>query len=163
MKFKNFQLEKSAYRFQDAREIHAELEQIEASLPVIQSGGLVNLLVLHASKSQNSQKYGWFLKLYFIKPESVNTEEVKINLSATITKTTENDSDQDEPVSTEDVPEIMKNRLIYRSRACSLRRKIQNLVTARDFDGLLALHKLIYDLDAEMPEDDLEPAQLGCS
>ena len=97
----------------------------------------------------------------FIKPESVNTEEVKINLSATITKTTENDeSQEEEPISTEDVPEIMKNRLIYRQRACSLRRKIQNLVTARDFDGLLSLHKLIYDLDAEMPEDDTEPAQL---
>ena len=109
----------------------------------------------------------WFSKDFYsvgaiINPKSVNTEEVKINLSATITKTTENDESEEDPISTEEVPEIMKNRLVYRKRACSLRRKIQNLVTARNFDGLLALHKLIYDLEAEMPEDDLEPAQLGC-
>ena len=127
-----------------------------------QVGLLISLFYTHRSP-RTLRSTADFLNFFFIKPKSVNTEEVKINLSATITKTTENDSDQDEPVSTEDVPEIMKNRLIYRSRACSLRRKIQNLVTARDFDGLLALHKLIYDLDAEMPEDDLEPAQLGCS
>ena len=88
---------------------------------------------------------------------SVNTEEVKINLSATITKTQSDAEEDAEETEDVDIDEVMKNRLIYRSRACSLRRKIQNLVTARDFDGLLALHKLIYNLDAEMPEDDSEP------
>ena len=92
----------------------------------------------------------------------MNTEELKINLSATITKTNAEDerkeAAEEEKEDEIDVSEIMKNRLIYRQRACSLRRKIQNLVTARDFDGMLQLHKLIYDLEAPMPEDDVEPA-----
>ena len=94
----------------------------------------------------------------------VNTEELKINLSATITKTNAEEDDKTEKEEEKeeeervDVEEIMKNRLIYRQRACSLRRKIQNLVTARDFDGMLQLHKLIYDLEAPMPDDDSEPA-----
>ena len=41
----------------------------------------------------------------------------------------------------------MKERVIYLRRTCKMRRKIQNLVDNDDFDGLLKLHKQIYDLN----------------
>ena len=44
-------------------------------------------------------------------------------------------------------------------RACSVRRRIQNLVDLGDFDGLLQLHKDIYDVERELPPDDKTPTQ----
>ena len=38
-----------------------------------------------------------------------------------------------------------------------MRRKIQNLVDARDFDALLELHELLFDLSRDLPDDDTTP------
>ena len=38
-----------------------------------------------------------------------------------------------------------------------MRRKIQNLVDNRNFDALLELHELLYDLSRDLPQDDATP------
>ena len=48
-------------------------------------------------------------------------------------------------------------RIQVLQRTCKLRRKIQNLVDARDFNALLELHELIYDLSRDLPDDDSTP------
>jgi len=53
----------------------------------------------------------------------------------------------------------MKDRVKYMKRTCSVRRKIQNLVDRQDFDGLLALHRQIYDLESPAPQEDRQPIQ----
>ncbi|CAG5102357.1 Oidioi.mRNA.OKI2018_I69.chr1.g262.t2.cds [Oikopleura dioica] len=55
--------------------------------------------------------------------------------------------------------EKMKNRVKYLRRTCQMRRKIQNLIDADDFDGLLKLHEQIYDLNKALPKDDETPLQ----
>ena len=40
-----------------------------------------------------------------------------------------------------DLDKEMANRVTYMQRACKLRRKIQNLVHDRNYEGLLDLHK----------------------
>ena len=54
----------------------------------------------------------------------------------------------------------MENRVKRLKRTCKLRRKIQNLVDSENYEELMRLHEIIYDVTQPIPPDDDFPGKL---
>ena len=53
----------------------------------------------------------------------------------------------------------MENRVKRLKRTCKLRRKIQNLVDSENYEELMRLHEIIYDVTQPIPPDDDFPGK----